>query len=54
MTLDKVQKISHPAVVAAAFCFCRTFLVTVVIIIMKFFFGRKIVDYVRDTMFELT
>jgi len=51
MTLDKVQKISHPTVVVAAFCFCRTFLVTVVIIIMKFFFVCKIVDYSRDIMF---
>ena len=54
MTLDKVQKISHPTVVVAAFCFCRTFLVTVVIIIMKFFFLHKIAVYCRGTIFELT
>jgi hypothetical protein len=49
-----VQKISYPTVVVAAFCFCRTFVDTVVIIIMKFFFVHKIVHCCRGTVFELT
>jgi len=50
VTLDKVQIISHPTVVVAAF-FCRTFLVTLVTIIIKCFFVHKIVDYGIGTMF---
>jgi hypothetical protein len=53
MMLDKVKKISNPTV-AAAFCFNRTFIVTVFIIMLKFFCVHKIANYNRGALFELT